>query len=55
MDLYLNISMKKKQGKIYIAYLIERFDLVSYSYITVHVVKLYNMGRDPFFHTFNSF
>ena len=55
MDLYLNISMRKKQGKIYIAYLIERFGLVSYSYIIVHGVKLYNMGWDPFFHTFSSF
>ena len=55
MDLYLNISLRKKQGKIYIAYLTERFGLVSYSYIIVHGVKLYNMGRDPFFHTFNSF
>ena len=45
----LNISMRKKQGKICIAYLTERFGLVSYSYIIVHGVKLYNMGRDPFF------
>ena len=55
MELHLNISMRKKQGKIYIAYLTERFGLVSYSYIIVHGVKLYNMGWDPFFHTFSSF